>query len=41
VDNAVMIGWAALERLRAGLATSGLDQRPQPRWPLAELTEPA
>lgn len=35
-DNAVMIGWAALERLRAGLATSGLDQRPQPRWPLAE-----
>ncbi|HTI02353.1 MAG TPA: tRNA (adenosine(37)-N6)-threonylcarbamoyltransferase complex transferase subunit TsaD [Acidisoma sp.] len=40
-DNAVMIGWAALERLRAGLATSGLDRRPQPRWPLAALAEPA
>lgn len=39
-DNAVMIGWAALERLRAGLATSGLDQRPQPRWPLAALAAP-
>jgi N6-L-threonylcarbamoyladenine synthase len=37
-DNAVMIGWAALERLRAGLATDGIDQRPQPRWPLTELS---
>ena len=37
-DNAVMIGWAALERLRAGLGEDGLDQRPQPRWPLTELT---
>ncbi len=36
-DNAVMIGWAALERLQAGLAEEGLDQRPQPRWPLAAL----
>jgi N6-L-threonylcarbamoyladenine synthase len=33
-DNAVMIGWAAIERLRAGLAVDGRDTRPQPRWPL-------
>jgi N6-L-threonylcarbamoyladenine synthase len=33
-DNAVMIGWAAIERLRLGLAADGLDTRPQPRWPL-------
>lgn len=37
-DNAVMIGWAALERLNAGLESGGIDQRPQPRWPLTELT---
>lgn len=36
-DNAVMIGWAAIERLRAGLASEGLDERPRPRWPLADL----
>lgn len=39
-DNAVMIGWAALERLRAGRAVSGRDRRPQPRWPLAALDDP-
>ncbi|MCB8877352.1 tRNA (adenosine(37)-N6)-threonylcarbamoyltransferase complex transferase subunit TsaD [Acidisoma silvae] len=39
-DNAVMIGWAALERLHAGLAEDGLDQRPQPRWPLTALALP-
>jgi N6-L-threonylcarbamoyladenine synthase len=33
-DNAVMIGWAAIERLRRGLATHGIETRPQPRWPL-------
>jgi N6-L-threonylcarbamoyladenine synthase len=33
-DNAVMIGWAAIERLRLGLATDGIETRPQPRWPL-------
>lgn len=33
-DNAVMIGWAAIERLRLGLAGNGLETRPQPRWPL-------
>ncbi len=32
-DNAVMVAWAAIERLRAGAAT-GLDQAPRPRWPL-------
>jgi tRNA A37 threonylcarbamoyltransferase TsaD len=29
-----MIGWAAIERLRLGLAADGIDARPQPRWPL-------
>jgi len=32
-DNAAMIGWAGVERLRLGL-TSGLDFAPRPRWPL-------
>lgn len=36
-DNAVMIAWAGIERLRAGL-TEPLDHAPRPRWPLAELT---
>ena len=36
-DNAVMIGWAAIERLRSGLAADGVDTRPQPRWPLEAL----
>ncbi|MBC9178011.1 tRNA (adenosine(37)-N6)-threonylcarbamoyltransferase complex transferase subunit TsaD [Pseudoroseomonas ludipueritiae] len=35
-DNAVMIAWAGIERLRAGL-TDPLDHAPRPRWPLAEL----
>jgi N6-L-threonylcarbamoyladenine synthase len=35
-DNAVMIAWAGIERLRAGLA-DGLDHAPRPRWPLQEL----
>jgi N6-L-threonylcarbamoyladenine synthase len=38
-DNAVMIAWAGLERLRAGL-TDPLDHAPRPRWPLAELAGP-
>jgi N6-L-threonylcarbamoyladenine synthase len=33
-DNAVMIGWAAIERLRQGIAADGTETRPQPRWPL-------
>jgi N6-L-threonylcarbamoyladenine synthase len=32
-DNGAMIGWAGLERLKAGLA-DGLDFAPRPRWPL-------
>lgn len=36
-DNAVMVAWAALERLRHG-ATDPLDTAPRPRWPLAELS---
>ena len=36
-DNAVMVAWATLERLRAGL-TNPLDFAPRPRWPLAELS---
>ncbi|MFZ6761517.1 MULTISPECIES: tRNA (adenosine(37)-N6)-threonylcarbamoyltransferase complex transferase subunit TsaD [Acetobacterales] len=35
-DNAVMIAWAGIERLRAGL-TDPLDHAPRPRWPLEEL----
>ena len=32
-DNAVMVAWAALERLRQGW-TDGLNHAPRPRWPL-------
>lgn len=32
-DNAVMVAWAAIERLRLGWA-DGLDHAPRPRWPL-------
>jgi N6-L-threonylcarbamoyladenine synthase len=35
-DNAVMVAWAGLLRLRAGLADP-LAREPRPRWPLAEL----
>jgi N6-L-threonylcarbamoyladenine synthase len=35
-DNAVMVAWAGLERLRLGLA-DGIDFAPRPRWPLEEL----
>ena len=35
-DNAVMVAWAAIERLRLGLSDP-LDHAPRPRWPLAEL----
>ncbi|MEX2407917.1 MAG: tRNA (adenosine(37)-N6)-threonylcarbamoyltransferase complex transferase subunit TsaD [Rhodovibrionaceae bacterium] len=38
-DNAAMIAWAGLERLRLG-ETSPLDARARPRWPLEELTAP-
>ena len=39
-DNAVMIAWAGIERLRLGL-TDGLDFRPRPRWPLDPDAVPA
>ena len=35
-DNAVMVAWAGIERLRLGL-TDGLDHAPRPRWPLDSL----
>ena len=35
-DNAAMVAWAGVERLRLGL-TDGLDFRPRPRWPLGEV----
>jgi N6-L-threonylcarbamoyladenine synthase len=36
-DNAVMVAWTAIERLRLGLV-DGMDTAPRPRWPLAELS---
>ncbi len=35
-DNAVMVAWAGLERLRLGLV-DGLDAEPRPRWDLEAL----
>jgi N6-L-threonylcarbamoyladenine synthase len=35
-DNAVMVAWAGIERLRLGLV-DGLDFAPRPRWPLDAL----
>jgi len=35
-DNAAMIAWAGIERLRLGL-TDRLDFAPRPRWPLEEM----
>ncbi len=35
-DNAVMVAWAGIERLRLGL-TDPLDHAPRPRWPLDTL----
>ena len=39
-DNAAMIAWAGLERLRLGLV-DGLDFAPRPRWPLDPTAAPA
>jgi N6-L-threonylcarbamoyladenine synthase len=39
-DNAAMIAWAGVERLRLGLA-SPLDAPARPRWPLEELDRAA
>ena len=38
-DNAAMIAWAGLERLRRGVR-DGFDFKPRPRWPLSELRLP-
>jgi N6-L-threonylcarbamoyladenine synthase len=38
-DNAAMIAWAGLERLRLGLV-DGLDVAPRPRWPLDAAAPP-
>ena len=38
-DNAVMVAWAAQERLRLGPADDA-EVAPRPRWPLAEMTPP-
>lgn len=35
-DNAVMVAWAGIERLRHGLVDT-LSHNPRPRWPLTEL----
>lgn len=37
-DNAVMVAWTGIERLRLGLA-DGLDFAPRPRWPLETLQD--
>jgi N6-L-threonylcarbamoyladenine synthase len=39
-DNAVMVAWAAHERLALGGADA-LDTATRPRWPLADLRPPA
>jgi N6-L-threonylcarbamoyladenine synthase len=39
-DNAAMIAWAGLERLRLGM-TDALDFAPRPRWPLDPTAQPA
>jgi N6-L-threonylcarbamoyladenine synthase len=36
-DNAVMVAWAALERLHAGAEASPLNTPCAPRWPLENL----
>ncbi len=41
-DNAAMVAWAAIERIRAGLGADGMAAAPRPRWPLgAASTEDA
>ncbi len=41
-DNAAMIAYAAIERIRAGIgAGDTMAATPRPRWPLDELADPA
>ena len=37
-DNAMMVAWTGIERLRLGLA-DGSDAAPRPRWPLEAIGE--
>ena len=40
-DNAAMIAWAGIERLRAGLIDDGaMELAPRSRWPLDNLSDP-
>lgn len=39
-DNAAMIAWAGIERLRAGVATDDLTLTARPRWPLDSSASP-
>jgi N6-L-threonylcarbamoyladenine synthase len=39
-DNAAMIAWAAIERLRAGIAPDDLTLSARPRWPLDSTAAP-
>lgn len=39
-DNAVMVAWAAAERISHGIATNDLAQSARARWPLDALAEP-
>lgn len=36
-DNAAMIGWCALERIKAGFACHNHMFKPKPRWPISEI----
>jgi len=40
-DNAAMIAWAGIERIKAGFAADPLDIPARPRWPLDPEAEPA
>jgi N6-L-threonylcarbamoyladenine synthase len=39
-DNAAMIAWAGIERLRAGIVEDGMAAAPRSRWPLDSVSEP-
>lgn len=36
-DNAAMIAWAGIERIKAGMSPTPFDFMPRPRWPLDSL----
>lgn len=38
VDNAAMIGWAAIEAIQHGVPASANDFQPKPRWPLEQIS---